>query len=97
MILLRSIIDAEDARKIDFVNLVVEHDQLHVKTRECALIFASLSPLAVRPEQELFLLQTQNKYFDEKLALRSALAALAVTSPEVKDLLERLTTKGEGK
>ena len=58
------------------------------------LNLASLSPVAVRLELEL-LLHTQRKGFDEGLALESALAALAVASPDAKDLLGRFVAKGK--
>lgn len=96
LILFRSIMDSEDACRIGLVNLVVEHDQIIVKAKEWAQNLASLSPVAVRLELEL-LLQTQDKGFDEGLALESALAALAVSSPDAKDLLGHFATKGKEK
>lgn len=96
LILFRSILDAEAACAIGLVSLVVEHEeQLIAKAKEWGpLNLASLSPVAVRLELEL-LLHTQRKGFDEGLALESALAALAVASPDAKDLLGRFVAKGK--
>ena len=96
LILLRTIIDANEALRIGLVNTVVEQDQVIIKTREWAQNLASLSPVAVRLELEL-LLKTQDKGFDAGLALESALAALAVASPQAKELLGQFVTKGKDK
>ena len=92
LILFRAIADAETARTIGLVNLVVEHEKLPAKAKEWALNLASLSPVAVRLELEL-LLNTQSRDFDEGLALESALGALAVASDEAKELLGRFVAK----
>jgi enoyl-CoA hydratase len=96
LILFRSILDADDAGKIGLVNLVVDHDQIMITAKQWALNLASLSPVAVRLELEL-LLKTQDTGFDEGLALESALAAVAVSSKEAKELLGQFTAKGKGK
>jgi enoyl-CoA hydratase len=96
LILFRSILNAEDAGKIGLVNLVVDHDQIMIKAKQWAQNLASLSPTAVRLELEL-LLKTQNQGFDEGLALESALAAVAISSTEAKDLLGQFVAKGKGK
>jgi enoyl-CoA hydratase len=96
LILFRSILDAEDAGKIGLVNLVVDHDQIMIKAKQWAQNLASLSPVAVRLELEL-LLKTQDTGFDEGLALESALAAVAISSTEAKDLLGQFVAKGKGK
>ena len=96
LILFRTILDAEEAGKLGLVNLVVEDDQLMVKAKQWAEEIASLSPIAVRLELEL-LLKTQDTGFDEGLALESALAAVAVSSTEAKELLGRFVAKGKGK
>lgn len=96
LILFRSILDAETAHTLGLVNFVVEHDQLYAKAKEWASDLASLSPVSVRLELEL-LLKTGGVGFDEGLALESALAALAVASPEAKDLLGRFTAERKKK
>lgn len=96
LILFRTILDAEEAGKLGLVNLVVEDDQLMVKAKQWAEEIASLSTIAVRLELEL-LLKTQDTGFDEGLALESALAAVAVSSTEAKELLGRFVAKGKGK
>jgi enoyl-CoA hydratase/carnithine racemase len=96
LILFRSILDAEMALSIGLLNLVVGHEELPVKAREWAQDLASLSPVAVCLELELFL-RTQSKGFDEGLALESALGALAVASDEAKELLGRFVAKGKEK
>lgn len=96
MILFRSVLDAESAHAMGLVNLVVDQDQIMMKAKEWAGNLALLSPVAVRLELEL-LNQTEKNGFDEGLALESALAALAVASPEAKDLLGRFVKKGKRK
>jgi enoyl-CoA hydratase len=94
LILLRSIIDGEEALKIGLVNLTVEPDQVLVKAREWAQNLASLSPVAVRLELEL-LLEAEKSSIDQGLALESALGALTVASPEAKGLLGQFAGKGK--
>lgn len=96
LILFCTVLDAEAAQTAGLVNLVVEHEELTDKAKEWALNLASLSPVAVCLELEL-LLKTQNRGFDEGLALESALGALAVASDEAKELLGSFVTKGKGK
>jgi enoyl-CoA hydratase len=96
LILFRSILDAEEAGKIGLINLVVDHDQIMIKAKQWAQNLASLSPVAVRLELEL-LLKSQESGFDEALALESALAAVAVSSTEAKELLGQFVAKGKGK
>jgi enoyl-CoA hydratase len=95
LILFRTIVNGEEALKIGLVNQVVEADVLKT-AKEWAQKLSSLSPVAVRLELEL-LLQMQDKGIDAGLALESALAALAVSSTEAKDLLGKFLSKGSGK
>jgi enoyl-CoA hydratase len=92
LLLFRSIISAEEANKIGLVNQVVEQDQVLNRAKEMAANLCALSPVAVRLELEL-LLQTEHKGFDAGLALESALAALAVSSEEAKQLLQGFLSK----
>jgi len=62
------------------------------RAKEMAANLCALSPVAVRLELEL-LLQTEHKGFDAGLALESALAALAVSSEEAKQLLQGFLSK----
>ncbi len=96
MLLLRSIIDAEEAYRIGLVTRLAEPDQLRNKAQEMAQSLADLSPVAVRLELEL-LRETENEDIDTVLALESALGALAVSSPEAKQLLARFLSKGKEK
>ncbi len=92
LLLFRSIIGAEEACTIGLVNQVVAQEQVLPRAREMAANLCSLSPVAVRLELEL-LLQTENKAFDQGLALESGLAALAVASDEAKQLLQGFLSK----
>jgi enoyl-CoA hydratase len=92
LLLFHSVIDAEEAYRIGLVNRVAEQDQLQNRAQEMAQGLSALSPVAVRLELEL-LRETENKGFDTGLALESALAALAVSSPEAKQLLARFLSK----
>jgi enoyl-CoA hydratase len=92
LILLRSIIDSEEALKVGLVNLTAEPDQVLGKAREWAESLAGLSPVAVRLELEL-LRETEKAGIDQGLALESALGALAVASSEAKELLGRFVAK----
>jgi len=92
MILLRSVIDGEEAFRIGLVNLLIEPDQVLNASREMAGSLSALSPLAVRLELEL-LFEAESKGFGTGLALESALGALAVSSPEAKGLLSGFLQK----
>ena len=96
MLLFRSIIDGEEALKIGLVHQTVQEDQVMGKAKELAQNLALLSPIAIRLELEL-LLRSQESVFDEALALESALAALAVSTTEAKELLGKFVTKVKGK
>jgi enoyl-CoA hydratase len=95
LILFRTIINGEEALKIGLVNHVVESDVVKI-AKEWAQKLASLSPVAVRLELQL-LHEMQDKGIDAGLALESALAALAISSNEAKELLEKFLSKGSGK
>lgn len=86
LILFRTILDGDEAYRIGLVNSVVEPKELMEKAKEWAENPASLSPTAVRLEMEL-LLNGASGGSDAGLALESGLAALAVASPEAKELL----------
>ncbi|RJR48573.1 MAG: hypothetical protein C4576_08090 [Desulfobacteraceae bacterium] len=92
MILLRSVIDGEEAYRIGLVNRAVEPDQVLSASREMAGSLLALSPLAVRLELEL-LFEAENKGFGTGMALESALGALAVSSGEAKGLLSGFLQK----
>ncbi len=94
LILLRPILNGDEAYRIGLVNQVVEPDGLSDKTKEWANSLASLSPVAVRLELEL-LLTTAGQGFDAGLALESGLASLAVASPEAKELLGAFLNKSQ--
>ncbi len=94
LILFRSIIDGEGAYRIGLVNLVVEPDQVMMKAKEWGQSLSSLSPVAVRLEMEL-LLESQGERIGQALALESALATLAVSSPEAKRLLGNFMAKSK--
>ncbi len=94
LILLRTIVDGDEAQRIGLVNRVVEPERLLEKAREWAASLASLSPVAVRLEMEL-LLNTTGQGFDAGLALESGLASLAVASPEAKERLAAFVAKGK--
>jgi enoyl-CoA hydratase len=94
LILLRSIIDGNEAYKIGLVNQVVAQDQVEVRAKELAQDLTALSPVAVRLELEL-LLESKGE-LAEGLALESALAALAVSTKEAKTLLRHFVSKGKG-
>jgi enoyl-CoA hydratase len=96
LILFRAIVSAEEAYRIGLINQVVENDHLLKRAKEWARDLSALSPVAVRLEMEL-LLQSQDKGFEEGLALESALAALAVASEEAKYLLGQFLSKGREK
>jgi enoyl-CoA hydratase len=96
LLLFRSIINAEEAHRIGLVNQVVEQDQVLTRATEWANDLCALSPVAVRLELEL-LHETQDNGFDAGLALESGLAALAVSSPEAKQLLGQFLSKGKEK
>ncbi len=95
LILFRSIVSAEEAYRIGLVNQVVENDHLLQRAKELATDLSALSPVAVRLEMEL--LQRQDGGFDGRLALESALAAVAVSSEEAKYLLGQFVSKGRDK
>jgi enoyl-CoA hydratase len=95
LILFRSIVNAEEAYRIGLINQVVENDHLPQRAREWAIDLSALSPVAVRLEMEL--LQRQDEGFDARLALESALAAVAVSSEEAKYLLGQFVSKGRDK
>jgi enoyl-CoA hydratase len=94
LILFRTILSGEEAYRIGLVNQTAEPDELPGKAKEWAQNLASLSLVAVRLELEL-LLNTAGQGFDAGLALESGLAALAVESPEAKQLLGAFLTKGK--
>ena len=94
LILLRTIVDGDEAQRIGLVNQVVEPERLLEKAREWAASLVSLSPVAVRLEMEL-LLNTTGQGFDAGLALESGLASLAVASPEAKERLGAFVAKGK--
>jgi enoyl-CoA hydratase len=93
LILFRTILDAAQAEAMGLVHKTVEHNEVMEKAKEWALNLAALSPVAVRMELEL-IMKRYDSDFDEGLALESALAALAVASPEAKELLGRFVKKG---
>jgi enoyl-CoA hydratase/carnithine racemase len=95
LLLFRSIINAEEASKLGLVNQVVDQGQALTKAKEMAAALCKLSPVAVRLELEL-LLRTENKGSGLGLALESALAALAVSSEEAKQLLGAFLSKTKG-
>jgi len=92
LILLRSVIDGEEACRIGLVNRAVEPDRLMKITRDLAESLSALSPLALRLELEL-LFEAENKGFGTGMALESALGALAVSSTEAKGLLSSFLQK----
>ncbi len=94
LILMRTILTAHEALALGLVNKVVEPDMLLPAAREWADNLASLSPAAVSLELEL-LLETGRADLDQGLALESALGALAVSSKEAKELLQRFVGKGK--
>lgn len=94
LILFRTIIDATKACGLGLVNEVVEPERLMEKARQWAADLASLSPAAVALELEL-LDNAASRGLDEGLALESALASVAVASPEAKRLLGAFATKGK--
>jgi enoyl-CoA hydratase len=94
LILFRSIVGGEEAQRIGLVNHVIEDDQVLMRAKEWAQNLSLLSPTALRLELEL-LIQTQDKGFNAGLALESALASLAVSSKEAKDLLKKFLMKGK--
>ncbi len=83
----RALLNGEEASAIGLVHKAVEPDQLMAKVKELAHDLASLSPVAMRLELELFL-NTAGRGFAEGLALESAIAPMAVGSAETKRLLE---------
>lgn len=95
LILFRSIVGAEEAYRIGLINQVVENDHLLKRANELAADLTALSPVAVRLEMEL--LQRQEEGFDARLALESALGAVAVSSEEAKFLLGQFVSKGREK
>ncbi|MBP1608568.1 MAG: 3-hydroxybutyryl-CoA dehydratase [Acidobacteria bacterium] len=94
LILFRSIIGSEEALRFGLVHEVAEPEQLLDKAREKAQNLASLSPVAVRLEMEL-LLNIATQGLDTSLALESSLGALAVSSPQAKELLGAFLSKGK--
>ena len=92
LILLRSVIDGEEACRIGLVNRAVEPDQVMKITRDLAESLSALSPLALRLELEL-LFEAENKGFGTGMALESALGALAVSSTEAKGQLSSFLQK----
>lgn len=90
LILMRSILTADQALAMGLVNKVT--DDALTAAGEWAENLSSLSPAAVRLELELLLNQGS---MDESLALESSLAALAVSTPEAKELLGRFVNKGK--
>jgi enoyl-CoA hydratase len=92
LLLFHSIINAEEACKIGLFNQVAEQGQALNKAKAMAATLCALSPVAIRLELEL-LLHTANQGFDSGLALESALAALAVSSEEAKQLLGGVPVK----
>ena len=92
LLLFHSVISAEEALILGLVNQVVEQGQALSRAKEMAGTLAALSPVAMRLELEL-LLHTQDTGSDSGLALESALAALAVSSAEAKQLLEAFLSK----
>ena len=92
LLLFRSIISAEEAFALGLINQVVEQGQALNRAKEMAATLCAISPVAMRLELEL-LLRTQDSGFDTGLALESALAALAVSSEEAKQLLGGFLSK----
>ncbi len=96
LILFRTIVDASEACRIGLVHELAEPDALLERAREWARDLASLSPLAVRLELEMLLNACGNS-LEAGLALESALASVAVASPEAKGLLRAFVDKGNRK
>lgn len=88
LVLTAAIISAEEAHKIGLVNYVVPRDEVLPTAKRIAQTIAGLSPIAVRLELEL-LLHGRDAAIDEGLALESAVASLAVSSKEAKELLRK--------
>jgi enoyl-CoA hydratase len=86
LVLTAAIMGAEEAYRIGLVNRVVAHDELLVTAKTMAKSIARLSPVAVRLEMEL-LLHGRDASIDDGLAMESAVACLAVSSKEAKELL----------
>jgi len=91
LILLRSIIDANEAYRIGLVNLVAEPDQVGARAMEWAENLSALSPVAVRLELEL-LMESKGEP-DMGMAMESAFGALTVASKEAKELLGRFVAR----
>ena len=88
LVLTAAIMGADDAYRIGLVNRVVPHDELLVTAKQMAQSIARLSPIAVRLEMEL-LLHGRDASIDDGLAMESAVACLAVSSKEAKELLRK--------
>jgi enoyl-CoA hydratase len=93
LILFRTIFGAAEALAMGLVNKMTDPDALMPTVKEWAANLAALSPTAMRLELELLL--EAGSGIDEGLALESALAALAVSSSEAKELLGRFVNKGK--
>lgn len=91
MILLRSLIDGNEAYRIGLVNQVVEPDQVSVRAMEWAESLSALSPVAVRLELEL--LYESKGEPDMGMAMESAFGAITVASEEAKTLLGKFAAK----
>jgi enoyl-CoA hydratase len=94
MLLLSSFIPADEALRVGLVHRVEE--DCMAKAKEMAATLAALSPDAVRLGLEL-LHESENNNLETGLALESALAALAVNTPEAKERLAKFLNKGKGK
>jgi enoyl-CoA hydratase len=86
------VIDGEEAHRIGLVHRVAGPGEVLQGAKEWAESLGRLNPVAVRVELEL-LLRGQDGTIDQSLALESALGALAVSSPEAKELLAKFLTR----
>jgi enoyl-CoA hydratase len=92
MILLRSIIGAEEAKTMGLVNGVWPPGQVMAAAKEAARSISELSPVAVHLAMAL-LNNSQDEGFEPGLALESAVASLTLSSQEAKELLSRIVKK----
>lgn len=87
LVLFQRIVDGQEAEAMGLVNLAVEDGEVMEKAMEWAEGLSRLSPFGVRLALELFY-RAQGGGLEEDLSLESALAALAVSSPEAKERLK---------
>ena len=95
MLLMSSVVNAEEAKRIGLVNNVVPVGEALGAAKDMAQKIAAVSPVAVRFALEL-LLRGQNTGFETGLAMESALACLTLASPQAKELLKKFVEKKKG-